>query len=223
MRTVARHSLRFLAGTGALAGVAAILALALSLTTVMIGFKGNAVLPADCALVFGASVMGYNRPGPAITRRVSTAVRLYKEGSVKRLIMAGGVGRGVGESLSEAAVMRAEAVRYGVQSFNIITEDSSHSTKENLNYSAPLAKDCESVVGISDGYHLARIRVLAYRQGFDNFTVLPADSRPGAASEFSSIVREVFGLLYYALQVDRIMEGRSVVMEADEPKVLRMP
>lgn len=205
MKKALRTTVRAIVGLGALTGVGAIVGLAAAFLLVIGGFGGNAELPADCGLVFGAAVYGYDRPGPALSRRIATAARLYNEGKVKTLIVTGGVGRGGGVSLSEASVMRTQAIAYGVRSFDIRTEESSHSTMENLTFSQELAKECDDVVGISDAYHLTRIRMLAFRQGgWDDFTVHPADDRPAAASEMKSVVREVFALLYYGLYFDKI-------------------
>lgn len=195
---------RAIFGALALAGAGALLSISAAFLLVISGFAGNADLPADCGLVFGAAVYGYDRPGPAIVRRISTAARLYNEGMVKRLILTGGVGRGGGVSLSEASVMREQAVSYGVQVFDIRTEESSHSTMENLQFSRELVDDCQSVVGISDAFHLTRIRMLAFRQGWHNLTVQPADTRPNAGSELKSVVREVFALLYYGFYLDKV-------------------
>ncbi len=177
------------------------LALLSSYLMVMSGRDGNALFPADCAMVFGAAVYGYDVPGPAIVRRVSTAVDLVREGRVERLILTGGVGRGTGVSASEASVMRTEAMRQGIPSDKIVMEEQSHTTDENLLFSRPLAKTCKSVVGVSDGYHLSRIRLLAWQQGWENFTVAPTELTPPAASETRSIIREVFAFLYYGLHI----------------------
>lgn len=162
-------------------------------------FEGDATLPADCALVFGAAVYG-NLPGPAIVRRVTTAVDLYKDGKIRTLIVSGG--RGEGNSLSEADIMRREALRYGVSANDIILEDQSHSTWENLLYSQNLTSQCSSVVGISDAYHLARIGLIADRQGWVNFGTVPAGTRPAEMSENQSVLRETFAYLYYVLRMD---------------------
>jgi uncharacterized SAM-binding protein YcdF (DUF218 family) len=217
MRKAAHAIVRIVSGAAALTGVTLILALTSAFAFVIGGFSGNAVLPADCGIVFGAAVYGYAQPGPAIVRRISTAARLYREGKVKKLIVTGGVGRGGGVSLSEADVMRAQAVAYGVKSFDIITEGESHSTVENLALTQPLAKSCESVVGISDGYHLARIRLLASRTGWTGFQTVPADDRPGPFSEMRSVIREVFAFLYYGLHLDAFIPLRSAGSMAANP------
>lgn len=166
-------------------------------------FDGSAELPADCALVFGAAVYGQSKPGPAITRRVAAAAGLYRDGQVNTLILSGGKGRGVRES--EADVMRAFAMELGVPAGDIVTEDQSHSTQENIAHSRNLTSQCSSVVGVSDQYHLARIELLSWRQGWGELQTYPAQDRPPVRSEQRSVLREVFALLYYALYVDTVL------------------
>lgn len=202
MRRLSHIGIRVIAGTAAGIGVTVLMTMCLAFMMVVRGFTGNATLPADCALVFGAAVYGYDQPGPAMGRRISTAARLYNQGKVKTLILTGGVGRGRGVSLSEAAVMKEQAVALGVRLSNIITEEQAHNTVENLQNSRGLAAQCTSVVGISDGYHLARILLLAHRLDWDNLTVAPSDVRPSFYSELQSLVRETGAILYYGLYID---------------------
>ncbi len=170
-------------------------------------FGGNAVLPADCALVFGAAVYnGY--PGPAIVRRVSTAADLYKNHQVHKLILSGG--RGEAGQVSEASVMKQQAMQLGVLSADITVEEASHSTEENLLNSRNLTLKCSSVVGISDAYHLARIELLARRQGWTDLQTLPATIRPQEASERNSVLREAFAYLYYDFYFDHWISSSAL-------------
>ena len=194
-----------------LAGVALVASLILILAVVTLfirsSFGGTAQLPADCALVFGAAVYGYDTPGPAIVRRVGKAAALYRDGQVKTLILSGGIGKGSGVSDSEASVMRAHAVALGVDPKDIVLEPASHSTWENLLFARPLTEGCEKVVGISDQFHLARIELLSWRQGWGELDTIPAEERPPVLHEWRSTVREVFAMLYYAFYLDAIFPG----------------
>jgi uncharacterized SAM-binding protein YcdF (DUF218 family) len=64
-------------------------------------------------------------------------------------------------------------------------------------YSRPLIADCETIVGISDGYHLARIRYLAELQGWGTLSTFPADSPPHGKFLLRSVLREIFAMVYY--------------------------
>jgi uncharacterized SAM-binding protein YcdF (DUF218 family) len=163
-------------------------------------FRGDAVFPADCAVVFGTAVhpvrtdhgeILYTGPGPGILRRVATAAALYRSGKVRRLFFTGGTGEGMEES--EADVMRRMAVVQGVSYGDIVVENRSHSTRENLENTRSLASSCGSVVGVSDAYHLARIHVLSWAMGW-HLQTYPAAERPNLAFEAQSVLREWIGV-----------------------------
>lgn len=168
---------------------------------VLHGFRGSGSLPADCAVVFGTAVYGNQFPGPGIVRRVGGAGEYYRQGLITdRVILSGGMG--TGNILSEARVMKREALKQGIPEGKILIEEESHSTLENLRYSQPLAKGCKSVVGISDKYHLARIDLLARRLDWDNFSTVPTPGSPTRDFERRSAVREILAYIYYALHLD---------------------
>lgn len=171
-------------------------------------FDGTAAFPVDCAVVFGAAVYGSSLPGPAIVRRVGAAAELYREGSVKRIILSGG--KGAGNRQSEAQVMLTQAVAQGIAREDIVLEQESHSTWENLLYSRPLTEGCLSTVGVSDRYHLARIELLARRQGWDDLTTAPAGGELIRSFETRSLLREIVAFIYYALRIDAILPKSGV-------------
>ncbi len=171
---------------------------------VLRGFNGSGQLPTDCAIVFGAAVYGTQFAGPGIVRRVGGAGEYYRQGLITRKIILSG-GTGSGNKLSEAQVMKREALKQGIPSAMIFTEDESHSTLENLRFSQPLAKDCKSVVGISDKYHLARIDLLARRLDWDNFSTVPVQGSPTKDFERQSVIREIIAYTYYVLHADALI------------------
>lgn len=175
-----------------------------SLVFILTGFDGNAVLPVDCGLVFGAAISGRNTAGPAIVRRVAGAAELWRDEQIQTIILTGG--KGDSWRFSEASVMRQEAIRYGVDGRDILIEDAARSTKENLAKSRPIVEEhCESVVAISDQYHLARIRLLAKKAGWGSLRTYGVPERP-ALGESRSILREWAAYLYYAFGADNVFE-----------------
>jgi len=168
-------------------------------------FSGSATLPADCAIVFGAAVHSLyddqgkligSRAGPGITRRIETAVDLYQKKYIRTLYLTGGKGGGMLQS--EAGVMRDYALKAGVSAGDLVIEDQAKSTWENLVFTRPLLKDCSTVVGISDSYHLARIELLAHKQGWELPTV-PSAWSAGFWFESRSVLREALGILFYVV------------------------
>ncbi|MDD5751833.1 MAG: YdcF family protein [Candidatus Peribacteraceae bacterium] len=181
------------------------LTIAIFLTSVVFrGFKGTireSDLPkgrgVTCGLVFGAAVHRGSLPGPGIKRRVRTAARLYKEGLLQHIILTGG--KGSQEVDSEAEVMEQVALQDGVAAGDLTLEPNARSTWENLLFSRPLTGSCDTVIGISDRYHLTRISYLAHKQGWEDIRTLPSDIEPSWPFELKSVGREVAALLYYMI------------------------
>src|SRR3989344_1977629 len=168
----------------------------IAILVILMNFGGNAVFPVDCAVVFGSAVRQGSEAGPGITRRVETAVHLLQEGSVQRLFFTGGVGEG--NLASEAAVMRNVALRMGVSHDVISLEDDATSTWQNIKFIQPHLTDCTSIVGISDRYHLARIRLTAWKLGVP-MAIYPAERQAGVPFEIVAALREAVGILMYAV------------------------
>jgi len=159
--------------------------------------------PIDCAVVFGAAVGKGSTPGPGIIRRTETAARLYKEGKVNKLILTGGKGSKWQEE-SEAEVMRKVAMISGVAPEDIVLEEESTSTWENLENVKELGVDeCTTNLGISDRYHLARINYLANLQEWGILETYPADIKSNIHFELVSVIRETFGFVFYALRFQK--------------------
>ena len=172
---------------------------ACSTVFVLSQFKGNTEFPVECAVVFGSAVRGNEFAGPGIKRRVETAVHLYKEGSIEHLFFTGGLGEG--NKLSEASVMKNVALESGVDSNFITTEEGAESTWQNVKFVQPLVSGCEDIVAISDRYHLARIRLTAFKQNLD-VSIHPADKIADRYFESRAVIREALASLLYLVLVD---------------------
>ena len=201
MNVFLRRVRSFLFGWFATVLALTVSALPISMLFVLSQFSGNAEFPAEppsdqasCALVFGSAVHEGREAGPGIRRRVDAAVDLFHQGKVQFLILSGGVGEG--NTLSEAEVMRDEALKSGVPEDTLRLEKESTSTWENIKFAQPLAENCDSLVAISDRYHLARIRIAALRQNLD-MMFYPATNPPSSLFEFKEILRESVGVLVY--------------------------
>jgi uncharacterized SAM-binding protein YcdF (DUF218 family) len=196
-----------------LAVFAGVLSFISALTVILTTFNGELdSVPdeVDCAVVFGAAVYGANRPGPAVVRRVAAAAELYSEGRVGRLFLTGGKG-GPEDIYSEAEVMRREAILHGVPATDIVIEDQARSTLENIRLTRPLTDGCKSVVAISDQFHMARIRLLAAREGWNRLLLVPAQGRPPYEREVQSVLREVLGYVYYAYHLDVFVDSDQII------------
>ncbi|MBO8163722.1 MAG: YdcF family protein [Brevibacillus sp.] len=121
---------------------------------------------ADVAIVLGAAVWG-DRPSPGLRERLDKAYWLFEQGYTPYLLVTGGIGEGT--QVSEAEVSRQYLIEKGVPEENILVEDQSTSTYENLRNSLPLMvqHQLQTACIVSHGYHLARALEIAETLNID--------------------------------------------------------
>ena len=129
-------------------------------------------LRADAIVVLGCALQG-GTPSPALVRRVECGVALHARGVAPLLLLSGG-GR---STRPEAVAMAALAAAAGVTAERLLVEPDSRDTIGNAFNSAALlrARGLDSVVLVSDAYHLPRARMLFRRAGL---TVAATDHPP---------------------------------------------
>ncbi|QEY23952.1 YdcF family protein [Neisseria animalis] len=125
---------------------------------------GHRALPpdyhADAAVVLGAAAWD-KRPSPVFRERINHAITLYQGRHVDKIIFTGGTPKK--GYMTEAEVGRRYALKQGVPAKNILFENTSRNTYENLRNIRPVlrANNIGSVVIVSDPYHLARAQAMA--------------------------------------------------------------
>ncbi|HEY8560072.1 MAG TPA: YdcF family protein [Pyrinomonadaceae bacterium] len=115
---------------------------------------------ADAGIVLGAAVWG-ERLSPVFQERVNHAIDLYRAGKIRKIIFTGG--RGNADEETEADAARRFALADGVPAEDILTEDKSTSTYENLAYAKPIAdaNRLKTVLLVSDPLHMKRSVAIA--------------------------------------------------------------
>jgi len=124
---------------------------------------------ADAIVVLGAAQY-VGRPSPVLRARVDHAVSLWKRGLAPTLILTGGTG--VGDTTSEAAVARKYAMSRGVPDRAIVVEIKGRTTSESMRAVARIMDDREqnSVILVSDPFHMLRLSILVRRFGLEPYT-----------------------------------------------------
>src|SRR5687768_10263267 len=142
---------------------------AASAVLVMLWGRRDEAQPADAIVVLGAAQYA-GRPSPVLKARLDHALDLWKRGLASRLVLTGG--RGVGDTISEAAVGRRYALKAGVVDSAILLENDGRTTEASMEAVAQIIdkRDLERVILVSDPFHMLRLQILAGRYGFESVT-----------------------------------------------------
>lgn len=127
----------------------------------------------DCIIILGCKI---NRDGtltPLLKARVDKAIEFakkQKEITGKEMIFIPSGGKGKDETISEAEAMKKYLIKQGIKKNNIIIEDKSTSTFENMTYSNKIIEGNIKKANISfstTNYHVFRSGVIANKCGID--------------------------------------------------------
>lgn len=155
--------------------------------------------PADAAIVLGAAVTD-NAPTPVFEQRIQHAVDLYRAGTVRVLILTGGVG--AGDTLAESEVARQYCMAHGVAAQDLLIETQSHSTRENLEQARRLLAEhgLRRTLIVSDPLHMRRAVTEARDFGIDAYpSPTPTSRYLGLASRSRFVAREVYFYARYLI------------------------
>lgn len=129
-------------------------------------------------IILGCRVMPGGEPSILLQDRLDTALDYLDDHPEMTVVVSGG--QGSNEPTSEAACMADYLEEHGVDSDQILLEDQSSNTKENLIYSRELLEEhgivvlSDEVLVVSNGFHLTRAQMLAERYGYESVSVLAA-------------------------------------------------
>ena len=141
-----------------LAGVAAYI--------VWVGQRDDAV-PADAIIVLGAAAYDA-KPSPVFEERIRHGLDLYRQGYAPKLIFTGGFG-GAGARFSESQVARRYALKQDIPAQDILIENRSRTTRQNLIEAKRLmdAHGMRRAILVSDPLHMARALRLSDELGIE--------------------------------------------------------
>jgi uncharacterized SAM-binding protein YcdF (DUF218 family) len=125
----------------------------------------------DYIIVLGAGLLDGEKVTPLLAKRVDRGIHLYQKQLRKKkksviFIMSGG--QGLDEKISEAQAMKNYALSQGVLEEDIILEDRSRTTYENMKYSKCIIGDIKAhVLFCTTNYHVFRASIYAKRAGLN--------------------------------------------------------
>ena len=177
-------------------------------------------MQADAAVVLGAAVWT-QQVSPVFRERINHAMDLYRRGRVHKIIFTGGQGNR--NEPTEAAAARAYAISNGISPRDILIEQRSHTTYENLVFAKQLADahGLKKVLIVSDPMHMRRAIAMAHDVGLEAYPSPTTTTRyTGFRSQFAELTRETFYYLGYSVRSllklpETRVESASVIEPTD--------
>lgn len=154
---------------------------------------------ADAAVVLGAAVWS-NSVSPVFRERINHAIELYRNGRVRKLVFTGGQGNS--NEPTEAAAARSYAVANGIPLQDILVEQKSHTTYENIVYAKQVidSNNLNGVLLVSDPMHMKRAMAMAEDVGLKAFPSPTQTTRYQTwRTQGTELARETFFYLGYSL------------------------
>lgn len=151
---------------------------------------------ADAGVILGAAVWGGNRPSPVLRERINKGFEIYDRKNIRLLVLTGG---GSPNEMTEGDVAKNELIKYGVDPKNLIVENASYSTMEQLLYVRDLLfskRNWKKIILISDNYHLFRCKQIC---SFNNVNADAISSDTPLSTEGGVIfcIKESFALIEF--------------------------
>ena len=160
----------------------------------------------DYVVVLGAGLIG-ERVTPLLASRITKGIKVYKANPGSKLIMSGG--QGPDEVVSEAFAMKNYALEQGVDERDIIMEDKSTSTEENIIFSKRFIPEDKRFAIVTNYYHVYRALVQARTLGYRCIGY-------GAPTKFyfslNAFIREFIGYLYFKRKIHTIVLGVLTIL-----------
>jgi len=155
---------------------------------------------ADAAIVLGAAVWS-SGVSPVFRERINHGIDLYRTGKVRKLIFTGGQGN-AGEP-TESSAARDYAIQSGVPAQDILIEEKSHTTYENILYAKQVAdsEHIKRVLIVSDPLHMKRAVLMAQDVGLiAEPSPTPSTRYQGLKSQFGLLAHETYYYIGYLIR-----------------------
>ena len=140
-------------------------------------------------IIHGCGLLQGHKVSRLLSNRIDKGITVFHKGNDKAMIICSG-GQGSDEDLSEAAAMAGYLKDKGIPEDQILLEDKSTTTEENLRFSYEIIKargGAKRIAVVSSNYHVYRCVLLAHKMKIPAVGI-------GAATAFyywpSAVIRE---------------------------------
>ncbi|MDO4976611.1 MAG: YdcF family protein [Eubacteriales bacterium] len=155
------------------------------------------VFDKDYIVILGCMIRKDGTLFPLLRGRVDRAIRFYKEqleATGKKAIFVPSGGQGKNEIISEAEAMKRYLLEQGIEPEQIMIEDQSKNTRQNMDFSKKIIGENAKAVFSTTNYHVFRSGIISRQVGFE------ADGMGSHTKWYfwpNAYVRELIGMLSY--------------------------
>lgn len=152
---------------------------------------------ADAAIVLGAGTSD-GKVSPVFRERLNHGIWLYQNGYIKKLILTGGYGSG--NEYSDSYAAKQYVVSMGIPARDILLEEKSVITQENIKYAAEIMKNknYRTAILVSDPLHMKRAMLMARDAGIEAYSSpTPTTRYISLKNKLMFLGREVFFYIGY--------------------------
>lgn len=167
-------------------------------------------LDCDFILVLGAGLTNGVMVTPLLAGRLNKAIDIFKKTKKARFVVSGG--QGADELISEAYAMKQYLVEKGIPEADILLEDQSKSTYENMKFSKALMSAQQpsySCIFVTSDYHVLRAAIQAKSLGLNMHGVGSRTARYYLPAAF---IREYIAVIFKYKHLAILYIGTIIVL-----------
>lgn len=154
----------------------------------------NKIKYADIGIVLGNQVLSADQPSDRLKARLDKALELYDNKKISKILVSGGVGK---EGYSEARVMANYLINHDVLDTDVLIDEHGINTHQTSINSKELIGHNVSVIGISQSFHLLRVKMSLLHAGFSQVQVVSPNYYEWR--DVYSTFREIPAILKYSI------------------------
>lgn len=144
----------------------------------------------DYVVVLGSG-LNKDKVTPLLAGRINKGIEVYNKNKNSKLIMSGG--KGTDEIIAESEAMRNYAIEKGISEEEIIIENKSRNTRENILFSKKLMQENSKFAIVTNNYHLFRALLTAKSI---NIKCIGYGSKTKLYFSLNAFIREIIGYFY---------------------------
>ena len=165
-----------------------------SMHTILITIDGltDDNIKSDVGVIFGNTVNPDGSLSERLEKRLDKGIALYEDSTIQWIIVSGGLGK---EGYYEGTKMYEYLNTMGIPRNKIIIDDYGTTTEATAENVGKMNLDVNSIVVISQYYHISRAKLALKKNGFS--TVYGAHADYFELRDFYSLCREFLGYYKY--------------------------